>query len=251
MNYTDCKVLCELKKKKTPLISKVPIDNFTEMVSSCFDFEFDGESKFFPYELPKEILDMNFNILCVVGGSGKGKSTLLKEFNGYNFASKKFDNSKAIVSNFNTEDEASHKLSAVGLNSLPVWCRPRNVLSVGEGFRADVALNLDDYTIFDEYTSTIDRNVAKSTSNGLQKYIRHNNIKKTCEFSINYNTDKYIIINSTDLWEQYKSRFANIIISWNNFINRYNTFTMPSWSTHRPRRIKFYTFFCFFPQCKI
>lgn len=177
MDYKDCKVLCELKKKKTPLISKVPIDNFTKMVSSCFDFEFDGENKFFPYELPKEILDMNFNILCVVGGSGKGKSTLLKEFNGYNFASKKFDNSKAIVSNFNTEDEASHKLSAVGLNSLPVWCRPRNVLSVGEGFRADVALNLYDYTIFDEYTSTIDRNVAKSTSNGLQKYIRHNNIK--------------------------------------------------------------------------
>lgn len=52
---------------------------------------------------------------------------------------------------------------------------------------------------------------------------RHNNIKKTCDFSINYNTDKYIIINSTDLWEQYKSRFANIIMSWNNFINVFRT----------------------------
>ena len=41
------------------------------MVSSCFDFEFNGESKFFPYELPKEILDMNFNILCIVGGQEK------------------------------------------------------------------------------------------------------------------------------------------------------------------------------------
>lgn len=59
---------------------------------------------------------------------------------------------------------------------MPVWCRPRNVLSVGEGFRADLALNLGDYTIFDEFTSTIDRNVAKSTCNGLQKYIRKNNL---------------------------------------------------------------------------
>ena len=59
---------------------------------------------------------------------------------------------------------------------MPVWCRPRNVLSVGEGFRADLALNLDIYTIFDEFTSTVDRNVAKSTCNGIQKYIRKNNL---------------------------------------------------------------------------
>lgn len=78
MDYTDCNVLCELKKKKIPLISKVPIDNFTKMVSSCFDFEFDGESKFFPYELPKEILDMNFNILCIVGGVRKRKINSIK-----------------------------------------------------------------------------------------------------------------------------------------------------------------------------
>ena len=49
-------------------------------------------------------------------------------------------------------------------------------MSVGEGFRADVALNLNSYTLFDEFTSTIDRNVAKATSNGLQKYIRRNGL---------------------------------------------------------------------------
>ena len=59
---------------------------------------------------------------------------------------------------------------------MPVWCKPRNVLSVGEGFRADVALNLESYSIFDEFTSTIDRTVAKSTCNGLQKYIRNNGL---------------------------------------------------------------------------
>ena len=67
---------------------------------------------------------------------------------------------------------------------MPVWCRPRKVLSVGEGFRADLALNLDSYMIFDEFTSTIDRNVAKSTCNGIQKYIRdkglHNIVFCSC-----------------------------------------------------------------------
>lgn len=177
MDYKDCKILCKLKKSKTPLISKVPIDEFTKMVQNNFDYEFTGESEFYPYELPQEIKDIDFNIMVICGASGSGKSTMLKMFDDrYTFNDLQYDNSKAIVSNFSNPKEASYKLSAVGLNSMPVWCRPRNVLSVGEGFRADVAINLDSYKIFDEFTSTIDRNVAKSTCNGLQKYIRNNKL---------------------------------------------------------------------------
>ena len=176
MKYNECKVIAKLNKKNKPLISIVPCDEYTQMVQNNFDYTFTGESKFYPYELPKEILNMDFNILAIVGASGGGKSTLLKEFDGYEFNNKEYDNSKAIVSNFESPEEASYKLSAVGLNSMPVWCRPRRVLSVGEGFRADLALNLNSYTIFDEFTSTIDRNVAKSTCNGLQKYIRKNEL---------------------------------------------------------------------------
>lgn len=176
MEYFECPILCEVKKKNEPLVSKVPIDEFTDMVQLNFDYEFTGETKFYPYELPNEIKDLDFNILAIVGASGKGKSTLLKEFDGYKMCNKAYDNSKAIVSNFSDPETASYKLSAVGLNSLPVWCKPRNVLSVGEGFRADIALNLESYTIFDEFTSTIDRTVAKSTCNGLQKYIRKNGL---------------------------------------------------------------------------
>lgn len=176
MDYKECKILCNLKKKNTPLISEVPLDEFTNEAQLNFDYEFDGQSKYYPYELPKEVLEIDFDIMVICGRSGGGKSTLLKEFDGYQFMSDKYDNSKAIISNFNNPYEATHKLSAVGLNSIPVWCRPRNVLSVGEGFRADVALNLNNYTIFDEFTSTIDRNVAKSTCNGVQKYIRKNNL---------------------------------------------------------------------------
>ena len=175
ISYNECPILCTLKRKKEPLVTNVKVDEFTTMVENNFDYKFTGESKIYPYELPK--LPNNFGICCIVGASGSGKSTMLKEFDSslYSFENKKFDDN-AIVSNFDTPKIASEKLSASGLNSMPVWCRPRKVLSVGEGFRADLALNLDSYKIFDEFTSTIDRNVAKSTCNGIQRYIRKNNI---------------------------------------------------------------------------
>lgn len=177
MEYFDCPVVCKLERKKTPLITTVPTDEFTKMVEANFDYDFTGESKFYPYACPPQVNDaLDFNILVITGASGKGKSTFLKEFKGYKTNAKVYDSTKAIVSNFSTPQEASEKLSAVGLNSMPVWCRPRNVLSVGKGFRADLALNIDNYTIFDEFTSTIDRNVAKSTCNSIQKYIRNKNI---------------------------------------------------------------------------
>lgn len=70
MEYNECKVLYKLIKKKEPLITNVPIDEFTNMVQNNFDYTFIGESKFYPYELPKEILNMDFNILAIVGASG-------------------------------------------------------------------------------------------------------------------------------------------------------------------------------------
>lgn len=176
MNYKDCNVLCEIKRKEVPLISHVEIDEFTEMVQNNFDYDFKGDSLFYPYELPKEILNIDFQILAIVGASGSGKSTLLKEFEYYNKPLKEYNNKKAIVSNFKSPNDASVRLSAVGLNSMPVWCRPRNVLSIGEGFRADLALNIESERIFDEFTSTIDRNVAKSTCNSIQRYIRDNEL---------------------------------------------------------------------------
>lgn len=176
MKYFECKKLCYLNKKDKPIVSKVVVDEFTDMVEKNFDYDFTGESEFYPYEFPDELKDLDFQIMVITGASGRGKSTFLREFLNYKQMSNSYDNSKAIVSNFKTPKDASERLSAVGLNSMPVWCRPRNVLSIGEGFRADVALNLDSYTVFDEFTSTIDRNVAKSTCNSVQRYIRDKNL---------------------------------------------------------------------------
>ena len=182
MKYSECKVMGEVKRSKTPLISKVKVDEFTKVVENNFDYSFDGTSYFYPYELPDYLLneinsanDIQSIVIC--GASGSGKSTLAKQIDFASFSHKSYDNSKAIVSNFSNIEDATNKLTAVGLNSIPTWCRPRKVLSVGEGFRADVALNIKSNIIFDEFTSTIDRNVAKSCAKGLGKYIKENNLK--------------------------------------------------------------------------
>jgi ABC-type lipoprotein export system ATPase subunit len=96
------------------------------MVQKNFDYEFKGESKVYPFELPN--LDFDFNILCIVGASGSGKSTLLKEFVGYKDSNSKTFNDNAIVSNFESPEIASERLSAVGLNSIraiPYFPEPR------------------------------------------------------------------------------------------------------------------------------
>ena len=173
MLYNECNVITKLVEKNEPLITEVPTDAFTELISKNFDYEFDGKSKFYPFIFPSL---PDFNICCVVGASGSGKTVMLKEIlKEYNSSLKEY-NDNAIISNFNTAQEAFDRLTAVGLNSLPVWCRPRRVLSVGEGFRADMALNIGNYMIFDEFTSTIDRNVAKSTCKGLHDFIVKNNL---------------------------------------------------------------------------
>lgn len=177
MTYSECPIFCEIYKKEEPLVTKVPIDELTDVAQECYDFEFDGESKFYPYKLPKKLLETEFQTLVICGSSGKGKSTLLKEFSFYDKPKKEFDNSKAIISNFESKEDALDRLSSVGLSTVPTWTRPRNVLSVGEGFRADLALNINSDICIDEFTSTVDRNVAISTVNSIKKYIVKHNLK--------------------------------------------------------------------------
>ena len=80
----------------------------------------------------------------------------------------------------------------MGLASVPTWIRPFNVLSNGEQYRASLAksvsiANEKDIIFVDEYTSVVDRTVAKSMSNALNKYIRKHKkriILATCHYDI-------------------------------------------------------------------
>ena len=63
-------------------------------------------------------------------------------------------------------------LSAVGLGSVPSWLRPFSVLSNGEQFRAGLArllLSDEKAVVLDEFTSVIDRQLARIASGAFQK----------------------------------------------------------------------------------
>lgn len=155
------------------LKSSVDIDAYTLYASKVFDYDFTGESTFICHKKPN--IENDFNIGLIIGSSGSGKSTLLKEFGEELIP--KWDNKKAIVSHFDTPERAVDLLSSVGLNSIPSWMKPYYVLSTGEKFRADLARKLKNNATIDEFTSVVNRSVAKSASLAINKMIRRENIK--------------------------------------------------------------------------
>lgn len=167
-------IIEQLSKKLIPLTSSVERDEFIIASEKAFDCAFDGTSKFFPWEKPKKI-SSEFNIGVIYGTSGSGKSTLLNEFGEELHPN--WSRDKSIISHFDNPDEAINKLGAVGLNTIPSWYKPYHVLSNGEKFRADLARKIKDNSVLDEFTSVVDRNVAKAASVSLSKYIKNNNIK--------------------------------------------------------------------------
>jgi len=81
-------------------------------------------------------------------------------------------------------------LSGVGLTSVPCWIRPAYTLSNGQKARAEMALALnskDEFIVIDEFTSVVDRTVAKVMSHSIQKYAQKFNKKiiiLSCHFDI-------------------------------------------------------------------
>lgn len=150
----------------------VKVDATLLQACSPFDYAFDGTSTFtLPrFNAPKR--DGSWAIGLIVGPSGSGKTQLLKRHYGIT-QTKVWFTDKAIASHFTTSEEAVERLTAVGLNSVPSWCRPFHVLSNGEQFRAAIAASIGSDTAFDEFSSVVDRTVAKSTSHAIQRYIRH------------------------------------------------------------------------------
>lgn len=172
--------------------NKIINDKYTEYVYEAFDIQNKEETS---VKIPinfGECKTFDWNIGVIYGGSGTGKTTLLKEFG--DLSSDKFDERKPLISNFDWLEpkEATFLLSAMGLASVPTWLRPYSLLSNGEQYRASLAYKVgkaseNDVILIDEFTSVVDRDVAKAMSNALQKYIRKTNKKiilASCHFDI-------------------------------------------------------------------
>lgn len=123
----------------------------------------------------------------IVGPSGSGKTTTLKKH--YRFSHDPvWDSELSIADHFETYENAKDRLGAVGLNSIPAWMRPFHTLSNGEQYRANLARQIGDGAVVDEFTSVVDRNVAKSCSVALSKWVRRKNISNlvlaTCHYDV-------------------------------------------------------------------
>lgn len=169
-------------------------DEITKDISSSYDFKFDGTTFFSAPKIPtieRELyIENGFSIGLIVGPSGSGKSTLLSEFGTEEEVT--WDTKKAVASHFCTSVEAQEKLSAVGFNTIPSWLRPYHVLSTGEKFRADLARRLQSNAVIDEFTSVVDRNVAKSCSVAIRRYVDKYNLQNVVLASCHYDIIEWL-----------------------------------------------------------
>jgi len=144
------------------------------------------------FEAPYE--DKPWNVGLIVGPSGAGKSTILRSAFG---EQKSLDwGGESVIDSF----DSAHRMvdiadvcQAVGFNTVPAWLRPHCVLSVGEQFRVDLARRLVDAgmsgepIVVDEFTSVVDRQVAKIGSHAFAKYVRRHELRAvlaTCHYDV-------------------------------------------------------------------
>lgn len=173
----------------------VPNSFRVQQVASMFDVTLAERSvKRFEVDLPA--IDDTWDIGLIVGPSGTGKSTIAREIMGeYLYKPPRWPRNEAILDGFPESlngQAVCQTLSSVGFSSPPDWVKPFNVLSNGQQFRCDLARSLlsqGSVVVFDEFTSVVDRTVAKVGSAAVAKSIRSGRVKKkfvavTCHYDV-------------------------------------------------------------------
>ena len=173
-------------------------DSFrVQQVAGMFDVPLsENSSERFQVELPE--VDQSWQVGLIVGPSGSGKSTVAKQFYADElYQPSSWPNDKAVIDCFGDlpVKHVVELFTAVGFSSPPAWVKPYQVLSCGEQFRCDLAKalsrgfrletldsrsiqssslkpNTPSLLVFDEFTSVVDRNVAKACSTAIAKGIR-------------------------------------------------------------------------------
>lgn len=127
-----------------------------------------------------DIEGKDWNVGLIVGGSGTGKTTIAREVFGGNLYSGMPHTDKAVIDDMpqgNSIQDIERMFTSVGFASPPNWLRPYNVLSNGEKMRCDLAYALlsgQDMVVYDEFTSVVNRQVAKAASFAISKCVRRN-----------------------------------------------------------------------------
>lgn len=166
-------------------------DEYTNFVCQEFDIQTNNKNiTVIPQLDLSEIPNDDWNIILLIGNSGSGKSTILNNIGSLPTIT--YDYDKPIISQFPhlSPEEVTNLFCSVGLSSVPIWLHKPNELSNGERARLDLCYliaNNQGIILVDEFTSVVNRDVAKSLSFSLQRYIRATNKKiilASCHFDL-------------------------------------------------------------------
>ncbi|WP_208809959.1 hypothetical protein [Riemerella anatipestifer] len=168
-----------------------------EKVKSLFNAESGHEWEHIA-ELPIEGDDWQIGL--IVGPSGSGKTSIGKQIwdNGIINLSDGWRSDIPIVEDITPEksmNEVTSALSAVGLGDVPAWLRPFKVLSNGEQFRAGLARLIcedKDKIVVDEFTSVVDRQIAKIGASAFAKAWRRKGKKQIILLSCHYDIIEWL-----------------------------------------------------------
>lgn len=161
-----------------------------------------------------------WNVGLIVGASGSGKTTLAKKIFGEKCFDFEIDDSKPIIDQFPKEytyEQCQNALNGIGLSQVPCWIRPVYTLSNGQRSRAIAALQMAkaENFVVDEWTSVVDRTVAKSMSVCLAKHARKTQrqiVAVSCHYDVLewlnpdwvIDCNKGVYLDRRSLWQRYE-----------------------------------------------
>lgn len=138
--------------------------------------------------------DFDWQVGVIVGRSGSGKTSIAKQLfpdayiQGFGYKS------KCVLDDFPEgleTSEITRMLCSVGFASPPDWLKSYDCLSQGERMRVDIARALclpQKDIVFDEFTSVVDREVAKVSAFAISKAVRRQKEKRfvavTCHYDV-------------------------------------------------------------------
>jgi ABC-type molybdenum transport system ATPase subunit/photorepair protein PhrA/predicted acetyltransferase len=174
-------IIKKCNPKKTFRVSSI-IGRF-DLLSENVEERFSGD-----IALPEK-----WQIGLIVGKSGTGKTTIAKQLFENAYITNFEYSCESILDDMPKEcsiEQITNAFNSVGFSSPPSWLKPYAVLSNGQKMRVDLAraiLESQQFFVFDEFTSVVDRNVAQIGSFAMQKAIRKTEkqfIAVSCHFDV-------------------------------------------------------------------